>query len=283
MLDLAGEFDAFLCGDDAISRTVLDKSLPRLKVISKYGIGLDKIDVAYASEQKLPVLNTPGVNHTTVAEHTFGLLLSLSKKIQENATDVIAGKWQAGWKKPVGHEILGKTMGIIGLGRIGKEVATRARAFGMKVIAFDPYFDEEFATHNEVTRCSSMDEVLTKANVVSLHCFLDDNTRGMINAEKIAEMQNDVIVLNCARGELVQTNDMAAALESGKAAGYGADVLDQEPPPENHKLFKTPNCIITSHIASRTYESVERQALRATHNLINFLNDDPDYIQANQF
>jgi D-3-phosphoglycerate dehydrogenase len=240
MLDLAGEFDAFLCGDDAISRTVLDKSLPRLKVISKYGIGLDKIDVAYASEQKLPVLNTPGVNHTTVAEHTFGLLLSLSKKIQENATDVIAGKWQAGWKKPVGHEILGKTMGIIGLGRIGKEVATRARAFGMKVIAFDPYFDEEFATHNEVTRCSSMDEVLTKANVVSLHCFLDDNTRGMINAEKIAEMQNDVIVLNCARGELVQTNDMAAALESGKAAGYGADVLDQEPPPENHKLFTSP-------------------------------------------
>ena len=283
MLDLAGEFDAFLCGDDAISRTVLDRSLPRLKVISKYGIGLDKIDVAYASEQKLPVLNTPGVNHTTVAEHTFGLLLSLSKKIQENATDVIAGKWQAGWKKPVGHEILGKTMGIIGLGRIGKEVATRARAFGMKVIAFDPYFDEEFETHNEVTRCSSMDEVLTKANVVSLHCFLDDNTRGMINAEKIAEMQNDVIVLNCARGELVQTDDMAAALESGKAAGYGADVLDQEPPPENHKLFKTPNCIITSHIASRTYESVERQALRATHNLINFLNDDPDYIQANQF
>ena len=283
MLDLSGEFDAFLCGDDAISKKVLEKFLPRLKVISKYGIGLDKIDVAYATEQKLPVLNTPGVNHTTVAEHTFGLLLSLSKKIQENATDVIAGEWQAGWKKPVGHEILGKTMGIIGLGRIGKEVATRARAFGMDVIAFDPYFDDEFAIRNEVTRCSSMDEVLTKSNVVSLHCFLDENTRGMINAEKIAEMQNDVIVLNCARGELVQTDDMAAALESGKAAGYGADVLDQEPPPENHKLFKTPNCIITSHIASRTYESVERQALRATHNLINFLNDDPDYIQANQF
>lgn len=283
MLNLSGEFDAFLCGDDVISRSVIEKSLPRLRVISKYGIGLDKIDVAYATEQKLPVLNTPGVNHTTVAEHTFGLLLSLSKKIQENATDVIAGKWQAGWKKPVGHEILGKTMGIIGMGRIGKEVATRARAFGMNVIAFDPYFDEEFASRHEVTRCSSMDEVLTKANVVSLHCFLDENTRGMINAEKIAEMQNDVIVLNCARGELVQSDDMVAALESGKAAGYGADVLDQEPPPENHKLFATPNCIITSHIASRTFESVERQALRATHNLINFLNDDPDYIQANQF
>ena len=283
MLDLSGEFDAFLCGDDAITRAVIDKSLPRLKVISKYGIGLDKINVAYATEQELAVLNTPGVNHTTVAEHTFGLLLSLSKKIQENAVDVVAGKWQAGWKKPVGHEILGKTMGIIGLGRIGKEVATRARAFGMKVIAFDPYFDEAFAEQHDVTRCASMDEVLINSNVVSLHCFLDENTRGMINAQKIAGMQDDVIVLNCARGELVETDDIAEALNSGKAAGYGADVLDEEPPAADHKLFSAPNCIITSHIASRTYESVERQALRATHNLINFLNGESDFIQANKF
>ncbi|MGB0153622.1 MAG: phosphoglycerate dehydrogenase [Verrucomicrobiales bacterium] len=283
MLNLSGEFDAFLCGDDAITRAVIDKSLPRLKVISKYGIGLDKIDVAYATEQELAVLNTPGVNHTTVAEHTFGLLLSLSKKIQENAVDVVSGKWQAGWKKPVGHEILGKTMGIIGLGRIGKEVATRARAFGMKVIAFDPYFDEAFAEQHDVTRCASMDEVLINSNVVSLHCFLDENTRGMINAQKIAEMQDDVIVLNCARGELVETDDIAEALESGKAAGYGADVLDEEPPAADHKLFSVPNCIITSHIASRTYESVERQALRATHNLINYLNGESDFIQANKF
>lgn len=283
MLNLSGEFDAFLCGDDAITRAVIDKSLPRLKVISKYGIGLDKIDVAYATEQELAVLNTPGVNHTTVAEHTFGLLLSLSKKIQENAVDVVSGKWQAGWKKPVGHEILGKTMGIIGLGRIGKEVATRARAFGMKVIAFDPYFDEAFAEQHDVTRCASMDEVLINSNVVSLHCFLDENTRGMINAQKIAEMQDDVIVLNCARGELVETDDIAEALESGKAAGYGADVLDEEPPAADHKLLSVPNCIITSHIASRTYESVERQALRATHNLINYLNGESDFIQANKF
>lgn len=283
MLALAGEFDAFLCGDDAITQAVIEKSAPRLKVISKYGIGLDKIDVAYATEQKLPVLNTPGVNHTTVAEHTFGLLLSLTKKIQENAVEVKEGKWVAGWKKPVGHEILGSTMGIIGLGRIGKEVATRARAFGMSVIAFDPYFDEAFAAEHGVTRCESMDDVLLGANVVSLHCFLDKNTHGMINAEKIAEMKDGVIVLNCARGELVDTNDIAAALASGKVGGYGADVLDEEPPAANHPLFTAPNCIITSHIASRTYESVERQALRATHNLINYLNGDPDFIQANKF
>jgi len=283
MLALAGEFDAFLCGDDAITQAVIEKSAPRLKVISKYGIGLDKIDVAYATEQKLPVLNTPGVNHTTVAEHTFGLLLSLTKKIQENAVEVKEGKWVAGWKKPVGHEILGSTMGIIGLGRIGKEVATRARAFGMSVIAYDPYFDEAFAAEHGVTRCETMDDVLLGANVVSLHCFLDKNTHGMINAEKIAEMKDGVIVLNCARGELVDTNDIAAALASGKVGGYGADVLDEEPPAANHPLFTAPNCIITSHIASRTYESVERQALRATHNLINYLKGDPDFIQANKF
>ena len=283
MLELSGEFDAFLCGDDAITRAVIDKSLPRLKVISKYGIGLDKIDVAYATEQKLPVLNTPGVNHTTVAEHTFGLLLGITKKIIENAVDVSAGKWVAGWKKPVGHEILGSTMGIIGLGRIGKEVATRAKAFGMSVIAYDPYFDEAFAAEHGVKRCATMDEVLLGANVVSLHCFLDENTRGMINAEKIAEMKDGVIVLNCARGELVETEDIAAALVSGKVGGYGADVLDEEPPRAGHPLFTAPNCVITSHIASRTYESVERQALRATHNLINYLSGNPDFIQANKF
>lgn len=283
MLELAGEFDGFLCGDDAITQAVIERSSPRLKVISKYGIGLDKIDVKFATSQQLPVLFTPGVNHTTVAEHTFGLLLGLSKKMHFNAFDVREGKWVAGWKKPVGNEIMGKTMGILGLGRIGKEVATRAKAFGMQVIAFDPYFDEEFGAEHGVKKCDSMDDVLHNADVVSLHCFLDETTHGMINTAKIAEMRDNVIVLNCARGELVECDDIAAALESGKVGGYGADVLDAEPPSADHVLLKAPNCIITSHIGSRTYESVERQAMRATHNLINFLNGDSDFIQANKF
>lgn len=283
MLELAGEFDGFLCGDDAITAAVIDQSLPRLKVISKYGIGLDKIDVAHATAKRLPVLFTPGVNHTTVAEHNFGLLLGLTKKIFVNAVDVREGKWQAGWKKPVGNEIMGKTIGILGLGRIGKEVAIRARAFGMDVIAYDPYFDEAFAKEQGVKRCADMDEVLVNSDVVSLHCFLDDTTRGMINSAKIAEMKDGVVVLNCARGEVVEIDCVAKALESGKLGGYAADVLDSEPPPADHPLLRAPNCIITSHIASRTYESVERQATRATHNLINFLRGDSDFIQANSF
>jgi len=283
MLALAGEFDGFLCGDDAITAAVIDKSFPRLKTISKYGIGLDKIDVEHATAKQIPILFTPGVNHTTVAEHTFGLLLGLAKKIQSNATEVANGAWVAGWKKPVGNEIMGKTIGIIGLGRIGKEVAIRARAFGMNIIAFDPYFDEAFATEHTVKRCADMDEVLHNADVVSLHCFLTDETHGMIDAAKIAEMRDGVIVLNCARGELVDTHSMKAALESGKVGGYGTDVLDAEPPAADHPLIGAPNCIVTSHIASRTHESVGRQAGMATHNLIKLLNGENGYVQSNKF
>jgi len=281
MLALSGDFDAFLCGDDAITSSVIDKSLPRLQTISKYGIGLDKIDVEYATEKKIPVLFTPGVNHTTVAEHTFGLLLGITKDIQSNAVAVQNGEWVAGWKKPVGNEIMGKTIGILGLGRIGKEVAIRAKAFGMEIIAFDPYFDEAFGGEHGVKKCADMDEVLHNSDVVSLHCFLTKETEDMINAAKISEMRDGVIVLNCARGELVNTNDIAGALKSGKVGGYGADVLDAEPPAPDHILIGAPNCIITSHIGSRTHESVQRQANRCLHNAINFFAGEDDVLCAN--
>ena len=283
MLEIAGSFDGFLCGDDAITQSEIDKSLPQLKVISKYGIGLDKINVTYATEKKLPVLFTPGVNHTTVAEHCFGLLLALSKKIHSNAIEVSSGKWVAGWKKPVGNEIMGKTIGIVGLGRIGKEVATRANAFGMKVIAYDPFFDDEFGKAHGIHKGSSMDEVLCNCDVVSLHCFLNDETHGMINSQKLEQMRDHVVIINCARGEIVNTDDMNSALISGKVGGYGTDVLDTEPPEENHSLIEAPNCIITSHIASRTHESVARQAGMATQNLISYLKGEKNYTQANKF
>ncbi|MBG7606786.1 MAG: phosphoglycerate dehydrogenase [Verrucomicrobia bacterium] len=277
MLELAGDFDAFLCGDDAITRAVIEKSLPRLKVISKYGIGLDKIDVPATKEFEIPVLFTPGVNHMTVAEHTFGLLIGLTKHIVTTAAAARNGEWL----RLTGHEIYGKTMGIIGLGRIGKEVAVRARAFDMKVIAFDPYWDGEFAAKHDITRCATMDEVLTQSDVVSLHCNLTDETRSMINTDKIAEMKDGVVILNCARGEIVETADMVTALNSGKLGGYGTDVLDVEPPPADHPLLSAKNCIVTPHIGSRTYESVPRQAMKSLNNLINALSGEGDCNCAN--
>jgi len=278
MLELVGEIDGMICGDDAITPAVIDKALPRLRVLSKYGIGLDKIDVAYATEKKIPVLFTPGVNHTTVAEHTFGLLLSLKRQIAEHAANTRAGRW----KRLTGHEIMGSTIGIVGLGRIGKEVATRARAFGLSVIAYDIYWDEAFASAHDVKRAETLDEIFSKADIISLHTNLSEETRGMINAASIAKMKDDVTILNCARGELVEMADMIAALHAGSVGGYGTDVLDEEPPRADHPLLSAPNCIVTPHVGSRTYESVQRQAGMAVDNLIRFLNGEAPLAQANK-
>ncbi len=279
MLELAGDFDAFLCGDDEITQAVIEKSLPRLKVISKYGIGLDKIDVEFATSKKIPIGFCPGVNHTTVAEHTFGLLLALYRHIVTECNHVRGGEW----KRLTGHELLGKRIGIIGLGRIGKEVAIRARAFGMEVTGFDIYWDEAFAEKYQVTRAGSISEALNSSDILSLHTNLTAETRHMISEKSIAQMKKGVVILNCARGELVDTTAIAAALRSGQVGGYGADVLDVEPPPANHPLFSTPNTVLTPHIGSRTYESVVRQATMATQNLINLLNGEPAINQGNKF
>ena len=279
MLELAGQFDAFLCGDDAITRAVLEKSRPRLKVISKYGIGLDKIDVKSATEFRIPVLFTPGVNHTTVAEHTFLLLLALEKSLLYHCDSTRAG----GWKRRTGHELMGKTIGIVGVGRIGKEVAIRARAFGMEPVGYDLYWDEKFAAAHGVRRAASLDEIFACADYLSLHTNLTPETRGLVCAASIAKMKPGVIILNCARGEIVNTADMVAALQSGRVGGYGTDVLEQEPPPADHPLLKLANCIVTPHIGSRTHESVQRQAVCAVENLTRFLAGKKPHAQANPF
>ena len=277
MLDLAGDFDGFLCGDDAITRAVIDKSLPRLKWISKYGIGIDKIDKEYATSKGIPIGYCPGVNHTTVAEHTFGLLIGLTKKIVEVATYARKGDW----KRLTGHEILGKRLGIIGMGRIGKAIIERARAFGMECCAYDVYWDKDFAAEYEVERCETMVDLFASCDVISVNCFLDESTDNLINKASISSMKEGVIIINCARGEIVNTVDVAEALHSGKVGGYGADVLEIEPPPADHVLFSAPNTVITSHIGSRTYESVQRQAMMATQNLINYVEGKPPLAQAN--
>ncbi|MBK1876327.1 phosphoglycerate dehydrogenase [Pelagicoccus mobilis] len=278
MIELVGDIDGMICGDDAITSKVIDAALPRLKVISKYGIGLDKIDTGYVEEKGIPLTFCPGVNHTTVAEHTFGLMLSLFRHIVEEANYTRSGSWT----RLSGHEIMGKTIGIVGLGRIGREVAIRAKAFGLSVVGYDIYWPEEFANELGIKRVDSIAEVFKEAEILSLHTNLTDETENMVCAESIATMKDGVVILNCARGELVNTQDMAAALESGKVGGYGADVLDVEPPPVDHILLSAPNCVITPHIGSRTHESVQRQAGMATRNLLNFFAGKPAEAQANK-
>ena len=276
-LALVGEVDGYICGDDLITRKVLEKALPKLKVLSKYGIGVDKIDVKACTEFGIPLLFTPGVNHTTVAEHTFLLLLALEKNFLYHTDSTRAN----GWKRKTGHELLEKTIGIIGLGRIGKEVAIRAKAFGMNVIGFDVYWDEKFATQYGVKRAATLDEVFAASDYLSLHTNLTPETRDMISAKNIAKMKPGVLILNCARGEIVHTADLVEALKSGAVGGYGTDVLDQEPPQADHPLLKLPNVICTTHIGSRTYESVVRQATCAVKNLILAMNGEKPIAQVN--
>jgi D-3-phosphoglycerate dehydrogenase len=282
MLDLIateGSFDGLLNGDDHITAKVIDALLPRMKVIAKYGIGLDSIDVKYATSKKIPVLFTPGVNHTTVAEHTFGLMIALAKHFGVHLASTRAG----GWKRITGTELAGKTIGVIGMGRIGKEVIKRAVAFDMHTVAHDLYWDDAFAAQYHVQRAASADDILRQCDIVSLHMNLSDENRGYINKARLATMKKGAMLINTARGGLVSEQDVADACRSGQLGGYAADVVGQEPMTRPHPFDGIDNIIITPHIASRTFESVERQAMRASTNIVEYLNGGKDYIQANKF
>jgi D-3-phosphoglycerate dehydrogenase len=283
MLDLiaGGGFDGLLNGDDQITAKVIDAALPRLKVISKYGIGLDSIDVKYATSKKLPVLFTPGVNETTVAEHAIGLMIAVAKSFWFHLRSVKSGQW----KRQTGHELYGKTLGILGLGRIGKEVAKRANAFGMTVVAYDlpQFWDAAFAAQNHVQKLTDPEEVLRQADVVTLHIPQTPETQGFINRQRLALMKDGAILINTARGGLIVEADVAEACKSGKLLGYGADVLQKEPIQVPHPFQEIDNILITPHVGSRTHESVQRQGMRAAMNLVNFLNGQKDYVQANKF
>ena len=282
MLDLIRNndgFDAFLNGDDRISARVIDAAGPRLRVIAKYGIGLDSIDVDHATEKRIPVLFTPGVNHTTVAEHTFGLMIALAKDFWGHASAVKNG----GWVRRTGHELMGKTLGVLGLGRIGQEVVKRANAFGMRCVAFSRRWPDEFAWEFGVVRVASAEDLLPLADVVSLHMNLNDANRGFINARTLAMMKKGAYLINTARGGLVIENDVAEACRTGHLAGYATDVVDEEPMKPGHPFQSIDSILVTPHIGSRTFESVERQALRAVTNLVEYLAGGKDYIQANPF
>src|SRR3954452_3072009 len=188
MLELVttgGGFDGLLNGDDQITARVIDAALPRLRVIAKYGIGLDSIDVKHATAKRIPVLFTPGVNETTVAEHTIGLMIAVAKNFWFHMRAVKAGEW----KRQTGSELWGKTLGVIGLGRIGREVVKRATAFGMTCIGQGNYWDDEFARQYNLERVATREDVLKRADVVSLYTHLTAETRGFVNKATIALMK----------------------------------------------------------------------------------------------
>lgn len=267
ILNVIDQFDGIICGDDEITRKVIQMGATRLRVISKYGIGLDKIDLDAANEFKIPVTNCPGINQVTVAEHVFALLLTYVKNIiPEN--DYVQNQQ---WVRLIGTELNGKTLGVFGTGNVGKEVIKRALAFGMSVIAFDKYPNNDFANRNNISYVETAEELIQKSDIISLNLSLDITTRHMIGEKALEIMKEGVIIVNTARAGLVNQGTILKGIESGKIKGYLTDVLDNEPMVKNHPFLNNKNIIITPHIGSRTYENVVNQGTMAVENLLKYL------------
>lgn len=269
LLPIIADFDGVLCGDDEYTRKVIETGKNgNLKAISKYGIGLDKIDQEAAKEFGIPVGRTPGVNHTTVAESALTHMLTFYKHYFDEVGFVKKGEW----KRLVGNEICGKTLAIFGMGRIGKEVAIRAKAFGLKVKVFDTYMDYDFARWNNLEVCDSLENLVKDADIITLHAPLLQETANAFNEKLFGLLENCPLIVNTARAGLVDKTALKKALDNSQILGYSADVWWDEPINPKEELLAYPNVFVTPHISSRTYESVVRQGCAAVQNLINMLN-----------
>ena len=235
-----------------VDAAMMDKA-PKLRVIGRAGVGVDNVDLDAATKRGIVVMNTPGGNAVAVAEHTFGLMLSLARHLVRAHTTMQAGKWEK--KTLQGTELRGKTLGIVGLGRVGVEVSRRALAFGMKVIAHDPYVAPSLAQQLNIA-LGTLDEVFAQSDYITLHVGLTPQTQSMINSESIRKMKKGVRLINCARGELLNDAAVVDALQSGQLGGVALDVYSNEPVKDS-PLASLPNVILTPHIAGSTHEAQE--------------------------
>ncbi|HVO33910.1 MAG TPA: hydroxyacid dehydrogenase [Gemmatimonadales bacterium] len=231
---------------------------PRLKIIARAGMGTDTIDVAEASRRKIAVLTAPGANSNSVAEYTFALLLALARKVAPGSASLMAGKWD---RKPYeGSELRDKTLGLIGLGRIGSRVASIARGFGMKVIAHDPGVASEQAESLGVD-LMPLDVVIQQADILSLHAKLSSTTRHLLDERRLSLAKKGMLIVNTARGALIDDAALVKALQDGRVAGAALDVYDPEPLPADSPLRAAPNVLLTPHLAASTAEAQTRVAV----------------------
>ena len=243
------------------------RDVDRLKVIGRAGIGVDNVDVPVASSKGIIVMNTPFGNSVTTAEHAISLMLALAREIPEADRSTQAGKWEK--NRFVGVEITGKTLGVIGCGNIGSIVIDRAQGLRMKVIGFDPFLSPERAMELGVEKVE-LDELLARADFITLHTPLTDKTRNILSADAINKTKKGVRIVNCARGGLLDETALRAALESGHVAGAALDVFSEEPAKEN-VLFGAPNLICTPHLGAATHEAQEKVALQVAEQMADYL------------
>jgi D-3-phosphoglycerate dehydrogenase len=270
LLPIIHKYDGVICGDDEYTREVIKAGKEgKLKVLSKYGVGLDRIDLEAAKEFGIGVTNVPGINQVSVSEHVLALLFTFSKNIHLQYNSVQAGSW----KREIGSEIQGKTLGIIGLGAVGKELGKKAGALGMNVLAFDIFKDQEFLDkYSEINFTTDIDDIYSKCDVISLHLPHTKQTDKLINDIVInTKLKKQPIIINTARGKLIDPIAVFSGIKNKLIKGYLCDVLETEPILENEILLGIENTIITPHVGSRTFENVQNQGIKSINNLLNLM------------
>jgi D-3-phosphoglycerate dehydrogenase/(S)-sulfolactate dehydrogenase len=251
-----------------VTKEILDAAT-RLRVIGRAGTGVDNIDLAAASRRGVVVMNAPGGNSVSVAEHTFALLLALARQIADASASTRTGKWEKK-KFSSGRELLGKTLGVIGTGNIGALVVQRARAFGMKVLGYDPFLTAEAAAKLGV-ELVSLEDIWRRSDAITLHVPLTEQTKNMVGAPQLDLMKPGALLVNCARGGLVDEKAVAGALRAGKLGGAALDVFDEEPPAKDHPLFSCPNFIGTPHLGGSTEDAQQNVATIVCEAMVEYL------------
>lgn len=271
LLTEVAEADALIVRSQTQVTAEVIEAGSRLKAIGRAGVGVDNIDIPAATARGILVVNAPDGNTISTAEHTFAMLISLARNIPQGYKSTIQGEWKR--KAFVGVELNNKKLGIVGLGRIGSELASRAQAFHMKVIAFDPYLTEERAKKMGVHK-ASLEEVIQEADFITVHTPLTKETRHLIDEAAFAKMKDGVRILNCARGGIISEQALYDAIQSGKVAGAALDVFETEPPGE-HPLFTLPQVIATPHLGASTREAQENVAIDVSEEILHILRDEP--------
>lgn len=267
-----GEFDALIVRSATkVSGELLQACTPRLKVVGRAGVGVDNVDLAAARDLGVRVVNAPEATSTAVAEHTVALMLSLSRHIPTATAQMRAGIWPK--KELIGRELSGSTLGIIGLGRIGAEVAQRAAAFEMAVLSYDPYLSEEQQARCGAQGCT-LTELLERSDFITLHIPLTAETENIIDRAALENIKPGARIINTARGGLIDEAALLEALQDGRVAGAGLDVFDEEPP-DNPDLINHPNVISTPHIAGQTVEAQRRVAVDIAEEVLAALEGKP--------
>jgi D-3-phosphoglycerate dehydrogenase len=269
LISIIGDYDGLVVRSQTKATAEVIDAAKRLRVIGRAGVGVDNIDRQAATAHGVVVMNTPTGNTVSTAEHAFALMLSLARNIPKAHATVAEGRWDR--KKFKGIELYGKRLAILGMGRIGTEFARRALGFGMKVTAYDPFLTEARAQSLNVTLAESVEAALDGADVVTLHMPLNDETRHILDAGRIERLNRGALVVNCARGGLVDETAAAAAIESGRLAGMALDVYEQEPPSAEHPLFAAERVVFTPHLGASTFEAQENVGIQVAEQIRDYL------------